>query len=205
MGYLGATLTQVFTRARSGHVTQRCHNSPRWETGLASANDVTHRKSVEDFGNLKKVRRVETRHRTRRVDFRLLAEALGKYRTRSGTGEKARIERLCLSPPYVEKPLNSKVIKSFVPELRSRKCFSCFEIPMFYVIYIWTLYVHFAYRYHGYGTPVLFFHKVLALNNVRRLICYLKKKKRTLVWFGLVCWVLWHINLFLFNAKSIFM
>ncbi len=35
--------------------------------------------------------------------------------------------------PYVEKPLNSKVIKSFVPELRSRKCFSCFGIPMFYV------------------------------------------------------------------------
>ena len=27
-----------------------------------------------------------------------------------------------------------------------------------------------------------------------------------LVWFGLVCWVLWHINLCrLFNAKSIFM
>ena len=35
--------------------------------------------------------------------------------------------------PYVEKPFNSKVIKSFVPELRSRKCFSCFGIPMFYV------------------------------------------------------------------------
>ena len=32
--------------------------------------------------------------------------------------------------PYVEKPLNSKVIKSFVPELRSRKCFLCFGIPM---------------------------------------------------------------------------
>ena len=32
--------------------------------------------------------------------------------------------------PYVEKPFNSKVIKSFVPELRSRKCFSCFGIPM---------------------------------------------------------------------------
>ena len=27
--------------------------------------------------------------------------------------------------PYVEEPLNSKVIKSFVPELRSRKCVSC--------------------------------------------------------------------------------
>ena len=81
------------------------------------------------------VSRVETRHRTRRVDFRLLAEALGWCRTRyGGADEKARIERLCLSlSPYVEKPLNSKVIKSFVPELRSRKCFSCFEIPMFYV------------------------------------------------------------------------
>ena len=61
MGYLGATLTQVFARARgwSERVTQRCHNSLRWETGLASANDVTHRKRAEDFGNLKEVSRVE--------------------------------------------------------------------------------------------------------------------------------------------------
>ena len=49
-----------------------------------------------------------------------------------GGGGKSSIERLFLSP-YVEKPLNSKVIKSFVPELRSRKRFSCFGIPMFYV------------------------------------------------------------------------
>ena len=54
--------------------------------------------------------------------------------------------------PYVEEPLNSKVIKSFVPERRSRKCFSCFEIPMFY------LYGHSMYVSHiaisGYGTYV---------------------------------------------------
>ena len=43
--------------------------------------------------------------------------------------------------PYVEEPLNSKVIKSFVPELRSRKCFSCFQIPMFSV----SIDVHFPY------------------------------------------------------------
>ena len=49
-----------------------------------------------------------------------------------GADGKASIERLCLSP-YVEEPLSSKVIKSFVPELRSRKCFLCFGIPMFYV------------------------------------------------------------------------
>ena len=35
--------------------------------------------------------------------------------------------------PYVEETLNSKVIKSFIPELRSCECFSCFGIPMFYV------------------------------------------------------------------------
>ena len=46
--------------------------------------------------------------------------------------------------PYVKKPFNSKVIKSFVPELRSRKCFSCFGIPMFYVYMLWTFYVRFA-------------------------------------------------------------
>ena len=36
-----------------------------------------------------------------------------------GAHGKASIERLCLSP-YAEKPFNSKVIKSFVSELRSR-------------------------------------------------------------------------------------
>ena len=43
--------------------------------------------------------------------------------------------------PYVEEPLNSKVIKSFVPELRSRQVFS---------VYVYTCYEHnecFAYRY----------------------------------------------------------
>ena len=145
MGYLGETLTQVFTcaRGRRGRVTQRCHNSPRWETGLASANDVTHRKRAKDLGNSKKVSRVETRYRTRRVDFRLLA-CLGRCRTRWGPDEKARIERFCVSLLMSKKTLNSKVIKIFVPELGSRKCFSRFEIPMFYV-YIRTSPVHFAY------------------------------------------------------------
>ena len=49
--------------------------------------------------------------------------------------------------PYVEKPFNSKVIKGFVPELRSRKVFLCFGIPMFNVYMLWTFYVRFAYPY----------------------------------------------------------
>ena len=43
-------------------------------------------------------------------------------RTWFGADGKVSIERWYLSP-YIEKPFNSKVIKSFVPELRSRKCF----------------------------------------------------------------------------------
>ena len=57
--------------------------------------------------------------------------------------------------PYVEKPLNSMVMKSFVPELRSRKGFSCFEIPMFYVcIYEHPMYISHIHVY-GYGTETL--------------------------------------------------
>ena len=75
--------------------------------------------------------------------------------TRWGTDEKARIERICNSLSlHVEEPLNSKVIKSFVPELRSRKCFSCFEIPMFYIyIYIYiNIICPFRISVSGYGT-----------------------------------------------------
>ena len=49
---------------------------------------------------------------------------------------------------YVEEPLNSKVIKCFVPELRSCKCFSCFEIPMFYV-YIYEHYMSISHIHNG--------------------------------------------------------
>ena len=62
MGYLSATLTQVFTYARSGRVTQRCHNRPDGKRGLQSVSDVTHRKRAEDLGILKKsVNQVELR------------------------------------------------------------------------------------------------------------------------------------------------
>ena len=72
-------------------------------------------------------------HRKKKVDFRLLADALWRVRTWFGADGKFSIERMCISLPYVEKPFNSKVIKSFVPELRSRKYFSCFGIPMLYM------------------------------------------------------------------------
>ena len=53
-----------------------------------------------------------------------------------GADGKASIERWYLS--YVEKPLNSKVIKSFVPELRSCKCFSGFLCYICALGTLWT-------------------------------------------------------------------
>ena len=58
MGYLGATLTQMSQYLR-------------WETGLASANEVTNRKRAEDLGIFlkKSVSRVETCLGRKRLTF----------------------------------------------------------------------------------------------------------------------------------------
>ena len=60
----------VHARARSGRVTQTCHNSPDGKRGLQSAGDVTHRKRAENLGDFEKSVELRTRDRTRRVDFR---------------------------------------------------------------------------------------------------------------------------------------
>ena len=95
-----------------------------------------HQKRAEDFGNLKKVDRVETRHRTRSVYFRLLAEALGRYRTRWGANEKARIERLYLSLSLCWKTFKVKGNKKFRTWTeRSLRVFriSRFQCSMLYI------------------------------------------------------------------------
>ena len=130
MGYLGAPLTHVFThaRAQSGRITQRCHNSPVGKRRLVSANDVTHRKHVEDLGRFWKSQLVEMRPASGEDGWFSLAHGdLVAGATRVGGDEKARIERLCLSLLMSKKPLNSKVIKSFVPEQRSRQVFLVFR------------------------------------------------------------------------------
>ena len=56
---------------------------------------------------------------------------------------KSQHRKIVYLSPCIEKPFNSKVIKSFVPELRSRKCFLCFGIPMLsiYVRYEHSMYI----------------------------------------------------------------
>ena len=103
---------------------------------------------ADDFEDFEKVSWVLPRRK--KVDFRS-PRPCGRCRTWFGGDGKVSIERWYLSP-YVEKPFNWKVIKSFVLELRSRECFSCFVIPMFYVYMLWTFYARFTYPYHGYVT-----------------------------------------------------
>ena len=62
-------------------------------------------------------------------------------------GWKSHYRKNVYLSPYVEKPFNSKARKSFVPELRSRKCLLCFGIPMFYVYMLRTFCVRFTYPY----------------------------------------------------------
>ena len=73
MGYLGAILTQVFTRAGGADLSLRDVTIAQMGNGLESAGDVTHRKRAEDLGYFEKVNWVLPREKT--VGFRLLAEA----------------------------------------------------------------------------------------------------------------------------------
>ena len=97
-----------------------------------------HRKRAQRIlGILKKS--VEFQGRRKTVDFRVRPEALWRVPLMMGVGGadgKARIERMCISLPYAETS-NSKVIKGFVPELRSRCVFFVFQD--FYVLCIYVM------------------------------------------------------------------
>ena len=97
------------------------------------------------FEKVSELRRDLPRGKT--VGFRLLTETFVAGATRVGGGGRWKSQNRKIMPlsPYVEKPLNSKVIKSFVPEQRSRYVFFEFRDRMFYVYMKWTSHVHFAY------------------------------------------------------------
>ena len=148
MGYLGATLTQVFTRACTGETDTSLRD-------VTIARDGKRGKQmrmmswfwdVRILGIWRKL--VEMWSASGEDGWLSLArKALWWVPHKMGGRWKNQNRKIVPLSPYVEEPLDSKVIKGFIPERRSRKCFSCFEIPMFYVIYIWTLYVHFTYPY----------------------------------------------------------
>ena len=139
MGYFGATLTQVFTCTHGADVSLRDVTIAQMGNGATECGWRHAPEACEGFGGFWKSQLVELSPASEENGWLSLGRrGLGQVpHGMGGSDEKARIERMCLSP-CVEEPLNSKVIKSFVPELRSRKCFSCFEIPMFYVYMLRT-------------------------------------------------------------------
>ena len=104
--------------------------------GLGSANDITHQKRVEDFGILKKsVSRLENWTPNEKGWLSLARGSLQQVSHEMGSRWKSQNRKNVYLSPYVEEPLNSKVIKSFVPELWSHYVFSKFRDS--YVIYIY--------------------------------------------------------------------
>ena len=146
MGELGATWAQVFTRVRREDVSFRYVKIkiPDRKYDRGGVNDVMHRKRARRIWGFEKSRVFAAEEEGWLSE---LAEGLRRVPhvvlVGGGANGKDVIERLCLSLPYVEKPLNSKLIKSFVPELRSRKYFLCFGIPMqsIYMSYEHSMYI----------------------------------------------------------------
>ena len=68
-----------------------------------------------------------------------------------GADEKVIIERLSISLPYVE-TFNTKVIKRFVPELRSRYVFTVFRDSYVLCICVMNILYTFHMFMYGYGT-----------------------------------------------------
>ena len=112
-------------------------------------SDVTHRKRGLRF---EKSQLVEFLPRKKTVDFRGSPKPgqrpCGRCRTWWGVG---RWKSQVYLSPYVEKPLNSKVIKSFVPELRNRvfcvSGFLCYTVYGYeYSMYISHVHVWVCYN-----------------------------------------------------------
>ena len=96
------------------------------------------------------------------VGFPLLAEVLGRCRTRWGDRWKSQNRKNVYLSPFVKEPLNSKVIKSFESEQRSHYVFFVFRDPMFY-LYGHLMYVsHITISWLRY-TRTSLFRRVLSL------------------------------------------
>ena len=139
MGWLGAMFTQVFTHARTRIADVSHRDVTIVRDGKHGYTVRMTRRILRDFEKVSELRWDLLRGKT--LGFRLLAETFMAGATRvcvQGGGRwKSQNRNIVPLSLYVEEPLNSKVIKSFVPEQRRRKCFSCFEILCSIFMDIW--------------------------------------------------------------------
>ena len=135
---------------------------PRWKTGLQSAGDATHRQRAVDLGRFWKSQLVELRPASGEDDWLSLSHEM-EERWKSQNRKNVYISL------YFEEPLNSKVIKSFVPELRSRYVF--FEFRDSYVLcYIYVYFTSVCYVHFTHGRIWLWYSDNLTILSCRWVI-----------------------------------
>ena len=184
MGYLGATLTQVFTRARGADVSLRDVTIAQMGNGARECEWRHAPEARGGFGGFWKSQLswvpgseedgwLSLARRSQASGLVAGAHVMGG----GGADGKSRIERLCISLPYVE-TFNSKVIKGFVPELRSRYVFFMFRDSYVLCIYVMNIICTFhTYPYHGHGTEVLGFPFLMSLQGGKEFILYFRSAK----------------------------
>ena len=130
---------------RSGRVIQRCHNkNSQVEDVIRDVSDVTNRKRGLRFDK-KSVNWVPAWEEEGWLTGLVVARRICALRAprvsrvESWRCKSSQHRRIVSLSPNVEKPFKSKLIKSFVPELRSRKCFFFFVFRDSYVFYIWVM------------------------------------------------------------------
>ena len=148
------TWALVFTRARGEDVSFRDVKikipDKTWRCEWRHAPEAC----AEDFGGFEKSQLSRVGQSEGEGWHSLARSGLVAGATRVGVGRadgKTIIERLCISLPYVE-TINSKVIKGFVPELRSRYVFFVFQDSYVLCIYVMNILRTFHISVSGYVT-----------------------------------------------------
>ena len=161
MGYLGATLTQVFKRGGGADVSLRDVTIAQMGNGARECGWHHSPEACGRFGGFWKSQLVELSSASGEDGWLSLARrsqasglVAGDTRVGGGADKKVIIERLCISFPYVE-TFNSKVIKGFIPELRSRYVFFVFRDSYVLCIYVMKIICTFPILLYGYHTDLI--------------------------------------------------
>ena len=130
----------------------------------------------------------ETCLRRRRLTFTCSRRPLWRVPHMLGAGGrwKSQYRKIVPLSPYVEEPLNSKVIKSFVPEQRSCQVFFVFQDS--YVLSLWTFDVHFT---HSHIMAMVHYQEKSERPQIAdsKVMLWAKYNNKTwMVWFGFMAY-----------------
>ena len=134
---------------------------------------------MEDFGDFEKVSWVESCLGRRRLTFSCSRRPRAAVARDVGGRWKSQNRKNVYLFPYVKEPLNSKVIKSFVLELRICKCFHVSGLPCS-MLYICTFYLSVSWVWYTLINNGLFQFDYEERKGRQKTYCVRAKKKRNL-------------------------